>query len=623
MPVLLSKLWTPPPNIPGILETEWRLVPVRWIGILLMLPTLQLINLPAGRLVAAYGLLAVAACFNLFVQTSLHRRPDLLTNGYLTTSCDGLLNVGMISLAGGFDSPIYFVMYTVTVSAAMRYGYRPTVAVTAFFISCDLIESQLTGRAIGGPFLVRSGFLTLTGLLGSHLREQAWRAQAALKDQLARAEHEALHDRLTGLPNRGFLLNRLEDAISSAELTSSLALLMVDLDRFKELNDTLGHHYGDMLLCQVGERFLQALPPPTIVARLGGDEFAVLLPNANLQQATEVALRLQSALGPLFTVEEYHLDVGASIGIALFPEHGTDATSLLRHADVAMYVAKRSAEPFAVYSHDLDQHSLQRLALVGELREAIDRGEFTLHFQPKLDLADGSLVGAEALVRWQRPNGILVQPDLFIPVAEQNGLIRPLTRWVLDHALRQTAVWRRGGLTIPIAVNLSMRDLHDQELPEVVAEMLARWNVSPDQLLLEITESSLMVDPARALQTAIELSTIGVRLAIDDFGTGYSSLAYLKRLPVDELKIDKSFVGNMASDEEDATIVRSMVRLAHDLGLTVVAEGVEDDASWDALRQLGCDVAQGYYISRPLQAHDLASWVRAGLAQSPALIPSA
>ena len=607
---LITRLWAPPRDLPGSLESEWRLVAVRWSGIVLMAPALQLLNLETHRLVAAYGVLGGAAVYNLFVQAALWRRPGLLTSGYLTTLGDGLLNVAMISLGGGFDTPFYFLLYTVTIAAAMRYGYGPTAAGSAIFVVCDLLELRLAGKAPDGPFLLRSGFLALTGILASNLREQAWRAQSALHDQLRQAEHEALHDRLTGLPNRSLLLNRIQQAIATASETGrGLALLVVDLDRFKEVNDTLGHHYGDMLLPQVGARFVQALPSQSTVARLGGDEFAVLLPTSDVMAATGAALELERALQPRFTVDQHDLDVGASIGIAVYPAHGEDATSLLRHADVAMYVAKRSGDGYAVYTAELDQHSPQRLALLGELRQAIERDDLVLHYQPKVALDTGRLVGVEALVRWRRADGVLVAPDQFIPLAEQTGLIRPLTRRVLDQALRQTWAWRQAGLELTVAVNLSMRDLHDPELPAALEHMLRKWEATPDCLLLEITESCLMSEPTRALETAVRLASTGVRLAIDDFGTGYSSLAYLKRLPVAELKIDKSFVGTMARDEGDATIVRSTIGLAHDLGLSVVAEGVEDQATWDLLGLLGCDVAQGYYLSQPTPASEFVQWL--------------
>jgi EAL domain-containing protein (putative c-di-GMP-specific phosphodiesterase class I) len=326
--------------------------------------------------------------------------------------------------------------------------------------------------------------------------------------------------------------------------------------------------------------------------------------------AQETAQRLLAALLPPFTVEEHQLDAGASIGIAVYPTHGQHATGLLRHGDVAMYVAKRSGSGFAVYAPEHDQHSPERLALVGELRQAIDHDELVLHYQPKISLATGQVTGAEALVRWQHAQRGQMPPDQFIALAEQTGLIRPLSRWVLNETLRQCALWRRAGIDVSMAVNLSMRDLHDPDLPEIVGDLLAKWRAVPSNLVLEITENGLMAEPARALDTATRLRALGVHLAIDDFGTGYSSLAYLKRLPVSELKIDQSFVRDMAVDDDDATIVRSTIGLAHDLGLNVVAEGVEDQPTYDLLSRLGCDVAQGYFISRPMTARAFEAWFR-------------
>ena len=608
----IDQVWKLPPDLPEPLETEWRLVAIRWSGVLLMLPALQLIDLEPDRLSAAYAVLAAAAGYNLFVQNMLLRRPRLFAGGYLTTVGDALLNVAMISLGGGFATSFYLLLFTVTIACAMRYGYGPTAVVVMCFIGSDMVEALATTRSLDGGYLLRSGFLALTGVLGSYLREQARRAQDALEAQLRTTEWDALHDRLTGLPNRALLLSRVDETIAAAQSApDGVALLMVDLDRFKEVNDTLGHHYGDMLLPQVGARLCQVLPSTATVARLGGDEFAILLPGCDLSAATDAAGALQAALEERFRVEDHDLDISASSGIALYPVHGDDATSLLRHADVAMYVAKRSTDGYAVYDPDLDQHSPQRLALVGELRDALARDHLAVHFQPKVALGTGRLVGAEALVRWPRPDGSVLQPDLFIPLAEQTGLIRLVSRWVLDAALRQCSAWRRQGLDIPVAVNLSMRDLHDRELPADLEHMLARWDADPACLLLEITEGGLMADPSRARETALRLSETGVQLAIDDFGTGYSSLVYLKRIPVTELKIDRSFVRDMTSNDEDATIVRSTIAMAHDLGLSVVAEGVETESTLRMLARLGCDVAQGYHISPPLPAPEFAAWAAA------------
>jgi diguanylate cyclase (GGDEF)-like protein/PAS domain S-box-containing protein len=437
-------------------------------------------------------------------------------------------------------------------------------------------------------------------------RDITERQQAA-----AALEHQALHDALTGLPNRLLLHDRLEQAVLLAQREqTSLALLVMDLDRFKEVNDTLGHYYGDLLLRELGQRLQSTLRAADTVARLGGDEFAVLLPRASSDDAVAAAQRLIEAVERPFAVEGHPVEVGASVGIALFPDHGGEPGVLLRRADVAMYIAKRTQAGFSTYSPEQDQHSPDRLALMAELRTAIEEDQLELWYQPKIDFGTAVISGAEALVRWRHPLRGMVPPDQFIPLAEQSGQVKALSRWVLNRALRQCRDWARAGTPLGVAVNLSMRDLHDPALPETVGVLLKRWQVAPEALTVEITESTLMADPVQALEIVRRLSGMGVSIAIDDFGTGYSSLAYLKRLPVDELKVDRAFVRHIAHDNHDAAIVRSTIGLAHDLGLSVVAEGIEDQASWDVLAQLGCDRGQGYFISKPLPAAELADWVR-------------
>jgi len=422
-------------------------------------------------------------------------------------------------------------------------------------------------------------------------------------------EHQALHDSLTGLPNRTLLRQQLAEAIKQADQSdSSLALLVMDLDRFKEVNDTLGHHHGDLLLQQTSQRLVNALSPEHVVARLGGDEFAVLLRNGTRQTAYLAAQHLVEVLTEPIQLEGYSVEIGASIGITICPEHGADPETLLRRGDVAMYLAKRADLDYAVYAPEQDQHSPGRLALVAELRKAIEDDELVLHYQPKVDPVQGRVVGFEALLRWPHARLGLVPPDQFIPLAEQTGLIRPLSLWVLNAALRQRREWQGTPLAVPIAVNLSMRNLHDPHLPDVVERLLDTWGGRPDWLVLEITESSLMADPGRALQVLARLCAMGLRISIDDFGTGYSSLAYLRQLPVHELKIDRSFVRQMS--EGDAVIVRSTISLGHDLGLTVVAEGVEDVATWERLGEFACDLIQGYLVSRPLPAAELDQWMK-------------
>jgi len=429
-----------------------------------------------------------------------------------------------------------------------------------------------------------------------------------------RAERElerlALHDALTGLPNRGLFHDRLELAIAGADREgSSLAVLLADLDRFKDVNDTFGHPAGDALLQQAAGRLRAEVRAIDTVARFGGDEYAVLLPEATAASATKVAQKLLTALERPFTVEAQTVGIGASFGISVYPDHGEDADVLLRHADIAMYAAKGSGSGHAIYSLDQDQSSPGRLARVAELRQAIDAGALVLHYQPIVSLRTGQVSGIEALARWPHPEHGLIPPMEFIPLAERTGLIRPLTEWVLGTAVRQCAASQQAGHTIPVAVNVSMRNLLDPDLPNTIAQILASARLKPSLLRLEITESVMMADPARTMAVVERFRETGVLVDIDDFGTGYSSLAYLQRLPVDVVKIDRSFVGQMTTDEDSAAIVRSMVGLAHSLGLGVVAEGVEDGETWDQLVAVGCDEAQGYYLSVPLAASELERWL--------------
>ncbi len=432
-------------------------------------------------------------------------------------------------------------------------------------------------------------------------------------------EHAATHDALTGLPNRTLLRDRTGQAIRQADRDLvPAALLLLDLDRFKEVNDTLGHHYGDQLLLQVGERLRRALRGVDTVARLGGDEFAVLLPKiATGEGAVAVANKLQTALEEPFALEGLSLDVEASIGVALYPDHAADADELLQRADIAMYTAKQTHAGFVLFDPKLDQHSPRRLALLGELRRALEQQQLVLHYQPKADAHTGRVLGVEALVRWQHPEHGLVPPDEFIPLAERTGLIAPLTHYVMDAALRQCRAWQQAGHELSVAVNISARRLLDLAFPEEVAGLLAAWQVPARQLVLEITESTIMADPAHALEILGRLNTMGVQLSIDDFGTGYSSMAYLKTLPVHELKVDRSFVTQMTSNASDAVIVHSTVDLGRNLGLRVVAEGVEDQTTWHELAALGCDAIQGYHVSRPVPADDLTSWLEHQQAATP------
>jgi diguanylate cyclase (GGDEF)-like protein/PAS domain S-box-containing protein len=419
----------------------------------------------------------------------------------------------------------------------------------------------------------------------------------------------AYYDSLTTLPNRAMVHERLEQGVRSGERRQTpVAFLLMDLNDFKDVNNTLGHHHGDLVLQQIGPRLRDILRQSDTVARLGGDEFALVLPDTDLEGAQLVAKKAHQVLETPFNVEGLSIGVEASVGIALFPDHGTSASLIMQRADVAMYAAKRSGGGSAVYAAERDHYSPRRLALMGELRYAIEHNELTLYYQPKIHMQSRRVIGVEALVRWKHPHRGMIPPDEFIPLAERSGLIRPLTQWVLSTALDQIRQWDQAGFQLSVAVNLSARNLLDAQLPDHLDELLRGTGARPNRLELEITESTIMTDPVRALDILTRLHGMGVPLAIDDFGTGYSSLGYLKRLPVSAVKVDKSFVKNMEANDNDAVIVRSTIELAHNLGLQVIAEGVETSYLWDRLAGLGCDAAQGYYISQPVPADALSRW---------------
>ncbi|NLU74960.1 bifunctional diguanylate cyclase/phosphodiesterase [Streptomyces sp. HNM0575] len=426
-----------------------------------------------------------------------------------------------------------------------------------------------------------------------------------------RAE-EALRDPLTGLPNRQWLLERTWSALDEADRTEARsALVLIDLDRFRSVNDTLGHLAGDRLLLKIAERLRAELPRGAEAARLGGDEFAVLLPLADsTTSAMRAARTLVSALGSPLDLDGLTLVLEASAGVAVFPEHAREAEGLLRRADVAMYEAKRDRTGVEVYEATRDSNTPDRLALLADLRRALDAGEVELHYQPKVGF-DGVVSGLEALVRWVHPERGRVPPDEFIAIAETSGLMPRLTEYVLETALGQVSKWRSDGLTVPVAVNVSPRDVHAPGFAGGVAGRLARHGVPAGALQLEITEHVLLEDPQRAADTLAALAGHGVKMSLDDFGTGYSSLVHLRRLPVSELKIDRSFVARLAVDAEDAEIVRCTVDLAHSLGLLVVAEGVEDDETWERLRDLGCDAVQGWLVAAAMPPDETTAWLRA------------
>ena len=419
-------------------------------------------------------------------------------------------------------------------------------------------------------------------------------------------------DDLTGLANRERFREVVEERIASArQWNSAFTVMLMDLDRFKEINDTLGHHYGDVLLRDLGPRLVAAVGEAGMVARLGGDEFGIL-PAPGTVDVSDIEREVAKLMGCIsepFSVDELSLEVGASVGVARFPLDGEDSHALLRCADIAMYAAKEAQTDYKIYAAEQNQHSVRRLSVLSDIRHALASDEIVVHFQPIVDLDDLTVTGAEGLVRWQHPQHGLIPPGAFVQTVEQTGLIGPLTRHVLERSISECADWRRNGRDMSVAVNLSVRNLLDRDLPREIERLLDTYGLPADALQLEITESMIMSDPDRAVATVTRLSGLGVRMSVDDFGTGYSSLANLRRLPIDELKIDRSFVSPMLHDESDLIIVRSTINLGHDLGLRIIAEGVEDGATLQRLALLGCDLAQGYHLSRPMPAGDFGTWL--------------
>jgi diguanylate cyclase (GGDEF)-like protein len=505
---------------------------------------------------------------------------DLIIADYHQPSFDGLRALKLLQEAG-LDIPF------VIVSGAI--GEDLAVAT----VRQGAMDYVLKDR------LARLGTAVQNALEQSQLRRRQREAQRAL-------EHLALHDGLTDLPNRLLLRQRVEQAIADHP---TVALLLLDIDNFKEINDTFGHQVGDRLLREVGPRLGEQLTPADLIARLGGDEFAIVLPNADADQALRVAHSMLRVERP-FLIDGHPLEVTASIGIAVFPQHGADAETLLRRADVAMYLAKRSANSYALYRPEDDPYDASRLLLRTDLRTAITEGEIILHYQPQVAIATGEVTGLEALARWRHPTRGWIPPVEFIQVAERMALIKPLTAHVLELAARQVVHWQAMGISLPVAVNVSMRNLLDPQFPETLESTISAAGVEARKLKLEITESALMVEPTRVLETMNRVRAMGFAFAIDDFGTGYSSLAYLQRLPVEELKIDRAFVGQLPVDQGSLAIVRATIELAGSMGLDVVAEGVEDEATWQTLQRLGCSMAQGYFLSRPIPAAEVAGWVR-------------
>ncbi len=484
--------------------------------------------------------------------------------------------------------------------------------------------AAMLGGAIGAGLFFLFGRVPLRSLRQAQAQVEA--SQKALYEEirakeraLKKAEHTgqaikhlAYHDLLTDLPNRSMLQDQLQDAIGETQAVGKrLALITLDLDSFKEINDTLGHNKGDLVIREVGSRLRGSLKRTDLIARTGGDEFAIMLRHIDkVDDVTDIANRVLEVLEKPFALDGYSFDVSASLGIVLYPDHGSDPKTLMQRADVAMYLAKDSKKDFLVYNSEIDPNSIGHLTLKGELRNAIEQGKLLVYYQPKIDLKTGLINGVESLVRWVHPERGFVGPDQFIPLAEQTGLIHPLTGLVFNVSLHQCAQWHHSHMDLGVAINISVHSLHDIHLPERIMDMLTTWDIPASKLTLEVTESAIMAEPQRALEVLTRLDEMGVSISIDDYGTGYSSLSYLKKLPVQEIKIDRSFVKDMVRNENDAVIVRATIDMAHDLGLKVTAEGIEDQQTWDALVTLGCDQAQGFYMGRPLPANDLADWMK-------------
>ncbi len=436
-------------------------------------------------------------------------------------------------------------------------------------------------------------------------------ASRTLRRQAEENDHLARYDQLTGLPNRTLFIEQTATALQRRQSGSeeAVAVLLVDLDGFKEINDTLGHANGDTVLREVSSRLSSELTPETVVARLGGDEYGILHPQTSVAQAFLIAARAQSSLERPIEVQGVTLNVEASVGIAVLPEHAEDLDALLQHADMALDRAKSNRSRVEIYSAEHDHFDTARLTLLGQVRPALERSEFILHYQPKVDLRSGRTTGVEALLRWQHPERGLLAPGEFISLIEQTALIGPVTLQVIDRALAQMAVWRELGLQLTMSVNLSARNLLDPELPAQIRALIGQHDIPAQELTIEVTESATMADPERAVRVLEALRAMGVGISIDDYGTGHASIAYLTQLPATEIKIDRSFITGICEDQHAETIARSTIDLARHLGLHVVAEGIETREVWEHLAGLNCDTAQGYFISKPIDGDQLTAWL--------------
>ncbi|MGO9819398.1 MAG: putative bifunctional diguanylate cyclase/phosphodiesterase [Solirubrobacteraceae bacterium] len=581
-----------------------------------------------GGPAAVVGVLAISVGWLHSRESGHHFRNNLATYAW-SPLLAGLFFASAIDATGvgphaiGFYLLVFATyMVALTVNFVAVAGYTcyvereslPQKTREAFVpvLSAQLLSALL---AMGAVYLTYQLGTTGLAVLGLTFVIFQYLVGELLKSQQRSEELQRIvtTDELTGLANRERFREVMEERIRDArESSARLAVMLMDLDRFKEINDTLGHHYGDVLLRDLGPRLVEAVGEGGVVARLGGDEFGILPPKGSHDIAVmeHVASRLTECVSSPFSVDELSLEVGVSIGIARFPEDGDDSHALLRCADIAMYAAKEAQCDYKLYAADQNQHSVRRLSVLSDIRHALASEQIVVHYQPIVDVDDLTVTGAEGLVRWQHPELGLIPPGAFVQTVEQTGLIGPLTRHVLERSIAECASWRKDGRDLSVAVNLSVRNLLDRDLPKEIERLLSMYSLPAEALELEITESMIMSDPERAMSTVTRLSGLGVRMSVDDFGTGYSSLANLRRLPIKDLKIDRSFVSPMLNDESDLIIVRSTINLGHDLGLRVIAEGVEDAATLRELAHLGCDLAQGYHVSRPLAADAFDQWLK-------------
>jgi len=590
-----------------------------------------------GGPAALVGVLAIAIGWFRSREAPHYLRNNLVTYAWFPLLA-GLFFHAVVRLChvGPHDSAYYLLVFaTFAVALALNFvmaaGYqcyidRSSLSQTALAALAPLLAAELFSGMLtmsSAYIAVKLGVTGLAVLALVLIVFQYLVGQLLVSQRRSKKLHRmATTDELTGLANREQFRARVNEKIEAIDdPDASFGVLLMDLNRFKEINDTLGHHYGDVLLGELGPRLAACVGAGGLVARLGGDEFGILprAEDGDLTALEALVAKLLEFVEQPFVADELSLEVGASVGIARFPADGDNADSLLRCADIAMYAAKDKHTGWRLYEADQDRHTLQRLQTISDFRHALQSDQIVVHYQPILDLADRRVRGAEGLVRWQHPRLGLLAPGAFIPAVEQTELIGPLTRHVLESAIAQCAAWRRAGGDLCVSVNLSVRNLLDRSLPEDLERMLWTYHLPPSALRLEITESMIMSDPERALATVTRLTDLGVRLSVDDFGTGHSSLANLRRLPIDELKIDRSFVTPMLSEESDLVIVRSTINLAHDLGLRITAEGVEDAATLERLASLGCDHVQGFHLSRPIPAVQFDGWIEK--AHSALLVP--